>query len=286
MEKSQYVARDSTRFPVRLASVKPPIEGLWYKGTWEQSLFDKTVAIVGSRRMSRYGKQVLAEIVPQFVARGYTTISGFMYGVDIEMHRLTVEAGGRTVGVFGWGIDAPIIPENMSLYHKVIERKGLFLSEFPPDMLGTLWSFPERNRIVVGLTDLVVVVEAGVHSGSLNSAAWGRKLGKPVMAVPGSIFSPVSAGCNLLLSKGWAQPLTDDFFDDKKYSKKVRKHRSKVDFTDSENTLVTLLTLEGPMSTNELSRRLVMPVGEVGAVLTSLSLRGGVMEERGVWVVT
>ncbi len=228
--------------------------------------------------MSRYGKQVLAEIMPKLVEMGYTTVSGFMYGIDIEMHRLTVENGGKTIGVFGWGIDAPIIPENEHLYHKVLESNGLFLSEFPPEMLGTLWSFPKRNRIVVGLADLVIVVEAGIKSGSLNSAEWGRKMGRPVYAVPGSIFSPVSEGCNWLLSQGLAQPFTLDFFTQQKYSNKGRIHRVKGKLSNDESILLTLLRLSGPQSVNELARGLQQPVAQVSALLTTLLLRGEVGE--------
>lgn len=281
-----YVKSESVRFPERLKSVKPPITGLWYKGNWELVKASKTVAIVGSRRMSRYGKQVLAEIVPKLVELGYATVSGFMYGVDVEMHRLTVEAGGQTIGVFGWGIEAPIIPENVGLYQKVIESKGLFLSEFPPEMLGTLWSFPERNRIVVGLSDLVIVVEAGRKSGSLNSADWARRLGKPVYAVPGSIFSTVSEGCNWLLSQKLATPFTMEFFKQENYSLKERIKQAKHKLTDSESKLITLLTLQGPQSVNELSRLSGRPVGEVSATLTTLLLRGEVGEERGVWAAS
>ena len=160
--------------PKKLEGVKPPVKGLWWKGDRELLNNEKIVAIVGSRKMSQYGKRVLAEIVPKLVDAGYVTISGFMYGIDVEMHRLTIDNGGKTIGVFGWGIDAPIIPENQNLYQKVLDSKGLFLSELPPDQLGTLWSFPQRNRIVVGLSDLVIVVEAGIKSGSLNSADWAR----------------------------------------------------------------------------------------------------------------
>lgn len=282
-----YIGREESKFPVRLQEVKPPVKGLWYQGNWDESLFGKTAAIVGARKMSRYGKQVLAEIVPRLVEEGYTTVSGFMYGVDIEMHRLTVEHGGRTVGVFGWGIEVEIIPENISLYNKVLESGGLFLSELPPKKLGALWTFPLRNRIVVGLSDLVIVVEAGKRSGSLSSAEWGRKMGKPVYAVPGPIFSPVSEGCNWLLSQGLAKPLTKDFFNGvENYSKKARIKRDKRQLSQVESILVTRLSLEGPQSVNELSRGLGMPAGEVSSLLTSLFLRGEVAEERGVWYAT
>ena len=271
--------------PTRLTTLASPVAGLWWRGNKKLVDSPKIVAIVGSRRMSRYGKQVLSEIVPKLVEMGYTTVSGFMYGIDIEMHRLTMDSDGKTIGVLGWGINAPILSENQDLYHKVIEKDGLFLSEYPPAMLATLWTFPQRNRIVVGLADLVIVVEAGIKSGSLNSADWARKMGKPVYAVPGSIFSPVSAGCNWLLSQGLAKPLTMSFFEVEKYSNKGRIHPSHGQLTNEESILITLLRLEGPQSVNELARRLSIPAGAISALLTTLFLRGEVSEERGVWMV-
>lgn len=271
--------------PSRLKKINPPTTGLWWRGNKNLVKSEKIVAIVGSRKMSQYGKQVLAQIVPQLVEQGYTTVSGFMYGIDIEMHRLTIENGGKTIGVFGWGIEAPIIPENQSLYHKVIERGGLFLSEFPPEQLGTLWTFPKRNRIVVGLADMVIVVEAGMKSGSLNSCEWAREMGKPVYAVPGSIFSSVSEGCNWLIEQGLAKPLTLDFFTCKNYSKKVRIQRSRSKLNNDESILITRLRLEGPQSLNEVARSMGKPVGEVSSLLMSLLLRGEVKEERGVWLL-
>ena len=272
--------------PKKLVAIKPPIKGLWWRGNLELLESNKIVAIVGSRKMSQYGRRVLEEIVPKLVEAGYVTISGFMYGIDIEMHRLTMENGGKTIGVFGWGIDAPIIPENIYLYNKIIESDGLFLSELEPKQLGTLWTFPLRNRIVVGLSDMVVVVEAGIKSGSLNSAEWARKLGKPVYAVPGSIFSSVSMGCNLLLDKGVAKPLTLEFFQHKYYSKKGRINPTKSVFSNDESILITQLRLEGPQSVNELSRALSISVEVASSMLMRLMLEGELEEEKGMWKVS
>jgi DNA processing protein len=269
--------------PKKLKNVTPPVKGLWFCGDVGLLGSEKVVAIVGSRSMSQYGKQVLSSIVPQLIEQGYVTISGFMYGIDIEMHRLTIENGGKTIGVFGWGIEAPIIPENQNLYHKVLESGGLFLSELPPKQLGTLWTFPARNRIVVGLADLVIVVEAGMKSGSLNSCEWARKMGKPVYAIPGSIFSKVSEGCNWLIAEGLAKPLTLDFFTPKKYSKKVRIRRASHLLSNEESILLTHLRLAGPQSLNELARGLHEPVGELSAHLTKLLLLGEVSQVRGIW---
>lgn len=283
--QAYYIERDDPRFPLQLKDIKPPIAGLWCRGRWRAQLWDKTVAIVGSRKMSRYGKQVLSEIVPKLVDSGYTTISGFMYGIDVEMHRLTMESEGDTVGVFGWGIDYPVIPETADLYHKLIDRDSLFMSEMEPKEAGTLWSFPKRNRIVVGLADIVIVVEAGLKSGSLNSAEWAHKLNKQVYAVPGSIFSPVSSGCNWLIEQGLAKPFTMEFFSDKSYSKKGRNNQAKVVMSESESSLVTHLTISGPASVNEIARSMGISAGEVSSMLMSLFLRGIVAEERGVWGV-
>ena len=283
------MAAEAAEFPEKLREVKPSVKGLWGRGRWELANSEKMVAIVGSRRMSQYGKRVLAEIVPQIVLAGYTTVSGFMYGIDIEMHRLTIENGGKTIGVLGWGIEAPIIPENQVLYHKVLESEGLFLSELLPTKLGELWTFPQRNRIVVGLCEMVIVVEAGRKSGSLNSAMWARKMGKPVLAVPGSIFSGVSQGCNWLIGEGLAKPIDLDYFKgssfkvNNNYSEKERINRRKPSLTDGESNLITLLKIEGPQSVNELSRKLKKPAGEVAGRLMGLLLRGEVAEEKGVW---
>lgn len=272
--------------PAKLERVRPSVKGLWWRGDPTLVQAEKIIAIVGSRKMSQYGKRVLSELVPQLVEDGWVTISGFMYGIDIEMHRLTIENGGKTIGVFGWGIEAPIMSEHETLYHKVIESGGLFLSELAPNQLGTLWSFPARNRIVVGLCDQVVVVEAGLKSGSLSSAGWAEKMGKPVYAVPGSIYSQVSEGCNWLIEQGLARALSRQFFQaDKMYSKKDRIGRSNLKLTTTESSLVTQLRIEGPKSINELARITGQPVGEVTAVLTGLLLKAEVEVTNGVWKI-
>lgn len=278
--------------PAKLASVKPKVKGLWWRGAIELAESEKIVAIVGSRRMSRYGIQVLSEIVPKFVESGYVTISGFMYGIDTEVHRLTMESGGKTMAVLGYGIERQYDIEENSMYQQMMANGGLVMSEYPGTTRGQVWTFPQRNRIVVGLADMVVVVEAGVKSGSLNSASWANRMGKPVFAVPGSILSETSMGSNILISEGKAISLTLERLyqalerdEQYLYSEKGRQNRQKSKMSASESTLVALLKLEGPQSVNELSRGVGKPVGETSAMLMSLLLRGEVQEERGVWRV-
>jgi len=286
-----YIESGDQKFPKRLQNIKikPVIKKLWYAGELNEKIFEKTVAIVGSRKMSRYGIQVLATIVPRFVEAGYTTISGFMYGIDTEVHRLTMESGGKTVAVLGHGIERGVKDES-GMGEKIIKSGGVILSEYEGMTRGQVWTFPQRNRIVVGLADMVVVVEAGLKSGSLNSASWALRIGKPVFAVPGSIFSATSEGSNILISEGKAISLTlERLFqalgenEQNLYSQKARQNRQKSKLNGVESTLVALLRLEGPQSVNILARGFGKPVGEVLAMLMSLLLKGEVVEERGAW---
>lgn len=286
---AQYIGRDSSRYPPRLRAVRPMINGLWYRG--ELTLTGKeykTAAIVGSRKMSRYGRQVLTEIVPALTQAGYVTVSGFMYGIDVEVARLTYQSGGKHIAVLGWGIDRENDVEDINLYHKLVEEYGLLLSELEGKMHPMRFTFPRRNRITVGLADIVIVAEAGAKSGSLNSAEWARKAGKPVYAVPGSIFSSTSWGTNTLIEQKMAKALTPQELDritntQGIYSEIERKDQTKPLLVPIERTIVTLLRLEGPQSVNVISRHLSMSIANVTAILSSLQLRNAVSMERGVW---
>ena len=108
------------------------IKNIYYRGVWGENIFKKSIAIVGSRSMTRYGREAVDKFVSEFVANGVTTISGFMYGVDTEVHQKTVDYGGRTVAVFGCGLDVIYPPENEKLYSQILDNKGLVFSEYEP----------------------------------------------------------------------------------------------------------------------------------------------------------
>src|SRR3989344_1792126 len=143
----------------------------FYRGNWNEKIFKKSIAIVGSRRMTRYGREVIDKFVSAFVAEGVTTISGFMYGVDTEVHQKTVDYGGKTIAVFGCGLDVIYPAENEKLYKEIIKTGGSVVSEYEDNAKPHLWKFPQRNKIVVNLASLgVLVIEAGENSGSLVTA--------------------------------------------------------------------------------------------------------------------
>ena len=271
------IERGEERFPEKLRAVKPAVKQIWYRGQWQDTIFEKCCAVVGSRKMSRYGKQVLAEIIPKLCGAGYTIVSGLMYGVDQEAHKLTLECGGVAIGVLGWGIEARAEEGAGKLIAKIVEGGGLILSEYPGQTSARIWTFPQRNRIVVALSEMVIVVEAGEKSGSLNTASWARRMKKPIYAVSGSIFSPTSVGTNNLIEMGIAKSFTLQNI----VSEKVE--RLKINFSEGEQEIVTLLKIEGPMGVNEMARRLGSGVGEVLARLMKLEMSGIVDEERGIW---
>src|SRR5258708_14202493 len=122
---------------------------LYARGTWNPDLFQNCVAVVGSRRMTEYGKQVIEKIIPELVFAKKTIISGFMYGVDQYAHEVCLQNGGKTIAVLGWGIDVPLDAHDTKLAKNIINSGGLILSEWE-NQKPTLWTFPLRNRIVVG----------------------------------------------------------------------------------------------------------------------------------------
>lgn len=284
MEISE-VSNGSSGFPHKLLVVKPPIKKLWYRGEWREELLTKTVAVVGSRRMSRYGRSVIEDVVPKLCSAGFTIISGLMYGVDQLAHKITLDQGGVAVAVLGWGIERANDPESDRMADEIVAHGGVVLSEYPGETRGQLWTFPQRNRIVVGLSDIVIVVEAGVKSGTMSTVRWAAKMGKPVYAVPGSMFSSTSEGANFMIETGMAKPLTPSAIDgiigsssDLLYKNTVRPVLSGV-----EKVVYEQLELLGPQSINELARSSGVQVGEILSTLASLEMSGVVVEERGIF---
>ena len=174
-----------------------------------KSMRPKTVAIVGSRHNTRYGEEVAYKLAYELAKKGIIIVSGLAYGIDSVGHRAALDAGGLTVAVLGTQIDH-IYPRNhLSLAKEIVEKGGAIISEYAPGAkIYPQTSFLERNRLISGLSDAVIVVEAAARSGTLNTAAHALNQGKEVFAVPGNITSPYSVGCNKLIKQG-ALPCTE-----------------------------------------------------------------------------
>ena len=196
------IAKNDKEFPLLLKEIKDAPKWLYYKGGWDSEIFENCLAVVGSRRMTSYGKQVVERFITEIAMAGITIISGFMYGIDAAAHRAALRAGGRTIAVMPCGIDI-ISPEyQKDLYVEILNNNGLIVSEFGKDLGPALWTYPKRNRIVAGLSQACLVVEAGEKSGSLITADFAKKYKRKLFAVPGPITSENSKGTLQLIKEG------------------------------------------------------------------------------------
>ncbi len=238
----------------------------------------RTVAIVGSRHNTKYGEEVAYKLGYELAKNGVVIVSGLAYGIDSIGHRAALDAGGTTVAVLGTPINE-IYPRNhTSLAREIIEKDGAIISEYAPGAkVYPKTSFLERNRIISGLSDIVIVVEAAEKSGSLNTATHALEQGKEVFAVPGNITNPYSKGCNKLIRQG-AFPYTepDDILRElfpKDYYKKQKKQRNLVGDTDVE-TLILKAMATGARSGEEIMNEAKLPPEVFNEATILLEIKG------------
>jgi len=160
------------------------------------------VAVVGTRRSTRYGMSLAGAFGRALAGAGWTTVSGLARGIDAAAHRGTLDADGEAVAVLGSGIDVIYPAEHRDIYHRILDGKGAVMSEYPPGTPPDRWRFPARNRLIAAIASAVVVVEAGLKGGALITARLAAEVGRPVFAVPGDVDRPASKGCNLLIRDG------------------------------------------------------------------------------------
>ena len=194
------IRRGGQYYPALLENIHRPPDILYGTGN-AAVLKNRCVAVVGARRATSYGKRAAYQIGRRLAESGLTVISGMAYGCDAEAHRGALEAGGATAAVLGCGVDICYPAANAPLRRRIAE-KGLLLSEYEPGTPPRPYRFPQRNRIISGICEAVVIAEAGLSSGSLITAECAAEQGRRVFAVPGSIFAPGSLGCNKLIQDG------------------------------------------------------------------------------------
>ena len=165
-------------------------------------LNEKSISIVGSRNSSEYGRKITKSITKDLVQSGIVIVSGMANGIDSVAHKTCLEYGGKTIAVLGSGFRHIFPKKNEELFHQIIENDGLVISEYPIDTPVQMKNFPKRNRIISGISDAVIVVEAGAKSGSLITANYAINQGKEVWAIPGNINLANSVGTNELIKDG------------------------------------------------------------------------------------
>ncbi|MEK7543277.1 MAG: DNA-processing protein DprA [Patescibacteria group bacterium] len=196
---------DDPRYPKRLAQISDAPFLLYVKAKpgQEKLNLDRTIAVVGTRKITHYGEDVTRKIVTGLVTNGFTIVSGMAYGVDAVAHQTAIDAGGKTIAVLGCGIDIIAPPSNARLYRDIGEEGfGAIVSEMPLGLRPTKGLFPARNRIISGLSMGVVVTEGADDSGALITARNAGEQGREVFAIPGPITSPYSRGPARLIKQG------------------------------------------------------------------------------------
>jgi len=276
--KIKAVTCKSSDYPQRLKEIDDYPTVIYIRGSL-LSTDDCCLAVVGTRRPTMYGRQVTEEIVSNLARNGITIVSGLARGIDSVAHKTSLEAGGRTVAVFGCGLDIVYPAENANLARAIMER-GALLSEYPLGVRPKADNFPRRNRIMSGLSLGVLAIEAGESSGALITANQALEQNRDVFAIPGSIFSPMSKGTNRLIQEG--AKLVNNYIDilEELNPNIIVQQMDMEEIIASNNTESVLLKQLGkePMHIDELCRSAGLEAPVVSSTLALMELKGMVKQ--------
>ncbi|MEW5986463.1 MAG: DNA-processing protein DprA [Chloroflexota bacterium] len=274
---------NSPDYPRYLREIANPPPLLYLRG--ELSPADQwAVAIVGTRRLTTYGRQVTQELAAGLARNGVTIVSGLARGIDSIAHKAALEAGGRTLAVLGSGLDCLYPAENRSLAEKIQAGQGAILTEYALGVQPEARNFPPRNRIISGLSLGVVVVEAGLTSGALITAAFALEQDREVFAVPGNVHSPASQGANRLIQRG-AKLVTkvEDVLEELNLGLVPEQTAAQMTLPESAEEALLLEHLSGqPVHVDELSQSAGLPTALVSSTLTLMELKGMVRQVGGM----
>jgi DNA processing protein len=278
----QLLTWDDAAYPRHLKEIDQPPPVIYVRGTLEPQ-DDWAVAVVGTRKVTAYGRQVAEDVAAVLAHSGVTIVSGLARGVDSIAHQAAINAGGRTLAVLGSGVDLVYPPENRKLASQIMEQ-GALISDYAIGTQPDGQNFPPRNRIISGLSLAVVIVEAGDTSGALITASFAAEQGRDVFAVPGNINAPQSRGTNRLIRDG-AQPLLNP--------QEVLEALNLTMVTEHQAARVTLpadpvearlyqLLSQQPMHVDDIRALAEMPIEAVSAALAMMELKGMVRQVGGM----
>ena len=268
---------DEHNFTQRLASIANPPKSLCFMGKLPTS-GAPVVAIVGSRKPSAYGREVTEQLAGDLATAGCIIVSGLALGIDGIAQKAALEAGGTVIGVIPNELPDISPQTNYRLAMNIIEKGGAILSEWQKGdgKVVNRWSFLERNRLVSGLADAVIITEAAERSGTLNTAAHALSQGRDVFAVPGNITSPLSAGCNALLKQG-AYPVTEakDVLHIIAPEQLKKPDQNQLPLGSSpEETIIINLIASGVRSGDQLQQQSGLSASNFSTTLTMLEING------------
>lgn len=282
----QLLSIEDDHYPIRLREIADPPIFLSYIGSLD-ALRGPAISIVGTRRMSGYGKRIVEAFVPVFVQSGMVTISGLALGIDAHVAKETLKANGKTVAVLGNGLQTICPSSHTHLAEEIVQHGGLLLSEFPLERMPDLYTFPARNRIIAGLSLGTLVCEAPEDSGSIITAELALEYGREVFAVPGHMFDENFNGCHRLIATGQAR-LVCSAEEVLREIGMIPSGSAKsllfIPRTSDEEAVFSVLNAM-PQTMDELMERTALDVGRIGATLTLMELAGAARNiGAGQWV--
>ena len=272
-------------FPPLLREISDPPKQLHLRGEMP-STDHKWLAVVGSRAMTNYGKQAVRHLIEGL--RGYpiVIVSGLAYGVDAEAHKAALAAGLTTVAVPGSGLDWTVLypRANVGLAREILKAGGALISEFKPEQEAADYTFPQRNRIMAGLSHATLVVEAKEKSGSLITAKLVTEYNRELLVVPGSIFSAESKGTHQFLRLGATAATSPE---DILVALGIAKREGPASWAElrddlSPDELRVFEIIHSPVSRDELISELELPITDANVLLSTMEIKGLIVEELGV----
>ena len=269
--KYNYFTIENDIYPQCLKEISNPPLKLYYKGNLDLLKDERLIAVVGTRNPSSYGKLCCEYMVKKMTSANITIVSGFAKGIDSIAHKTSLLAGGKTIAVIASGLDIVYPASNLSLYRE-IEEKGLILSEYEAGVKPFKFNFPQRNRIIAGLSKGTIVVESKDRGGSLITADLALEFNRDVYAVPGDVFSEYSKGCNNLIRDSKAKSLSNinELLDD--YSWKIEEKNINNKYT--QNQLLILNSLSSEKNLDNILIETKIEQTEILAELMALEIMG------------
>lgn len=284
-----WIEKGTEKYPDRLEHINKAPDRLYVRGRLPEEK-PLSIAIVGARNCTEYGKEMARYFARELAAAGVQIISGMARGIDSYAHWGALEAGGATFAVLGCGADICYPPENKKLLEKILEKGGI-LSEYASGMPPLPAYFPQRNRIISGLSDGVLVIEAREKSGSLITASLGLEQGKDIFALPGRSTDALSRGCNAIIRQGAAlvespEEILWEYEFNGRYSpgKRENSKKNNIPLETKDKIVYSGLSLE-PKHLNDIAKEAGLTVSETMQALLNLELSGRIKDAGGGYYV-
>ncbi len=282
---TEFITQKDSNYPAMLQEIYDPPIGLYWQGAYR--LDRPCIAIVGTRRATLYGRSVTKKFAAELARLGFCVVSGMARGTDTAAHEGALEAGGKTIAVFGCGLDIIYPPENLDIYKQII-AEGAVVSEFPFGRRADRQTFPMRNRVVSGMCQGTIVIESDATGGSMITARFAGEQGRTLMAVPGRIDQASSKGCHQLIREGAVMVTSvDDILEELRYVRLQVEEPEKSqgistafppDLSKLERAALSQFSGGEVMSLDALAEKLEHPVSELSAILMELELKGLVVK--------